>query len=86
MTVSCVRGSGGHRRPDFELALFELSGRFDGVHAPKWRTDKMKLISGCRDRLKELVKHDWETVRNLRVVGVLHAGGFLLPLYSPSKR
>lgn len=60
-----------------ELALFEVSGKFDGEDSAKWKKDRLKLIAGGRAmlyRLMELVEHDPAVVKKLRVVGVPQAG------------
>lgn len=64
----------------YEFGLFEVSSQYGKITKSdelKWDKDRTKLIAGCRAmlyRLKELVDDDADTIKKLRVVGVLQAG------------
>lgn len=61
----------GHQ---LEFAFLEVSKDFEGE---KWDIDRTKLLSACRAslcRLQQIVAHDVDIAKQLKVVGVLQAG------------
>lgn len=67
-----------HSCDPLEFAVFEVSRPLKGVvDSNKWKRDREKVLSACHAklcRLRNVVDNDVDTVKQLKVIGVLQAG------------
>lgn len=67
-----------HSCDPLEFAVIEVSRPLKGlVDSKKWKTDREKVLGACHAklcRLRGVVDNDADTVKKLKVVGVLQAG------------